>query len=1346
MKFLVFSKERIPFYITLVVVIGLGCSYYFVYLPKNEEDMKAWKFRSLQKIDKNIHAQIKTGHKQLNIYLKSCEGKNRSGNYIENLNNFLTTLQTENFPIGAIITSANKATKTDTYSVETTQENEQIIERRGAKERQGNQRPAPDYSLEESSENKKTVKRFSGLGEINPGSKVSFNLSSKQLDIHETYIGAKNVYQLSLNYEFENFIKPLLSTDVFDQYIVVGDSTILYETFFSGLTVSRDSTLKKNGTLTGAAVVDREYGGIKYKLFVQPVSLINNTNILVIGLLSYNHYYNTKTRLPPQTILFLIIVFTCILVTFPFIKLYQLRDEDRLTLSDALSVTIVSMLVVSLLFWVFIKYSPSDLDDKSKSILAEKIKESYVNEINTNFDVLHQLNRLVRKDGFKQNFADIGKQNYQRSKGNRRINEINSILKNIELDRVFWMKANGLQGETWTSDTVEKAFSGNFSERPYFKSIMNNKAYQLADRNDSTFYVQPVISWISGEFLTNISIPSRFDNYKVTLMGFKIKSLDHLKIPPGYTFAMIDPTGEVLYHSNSTKNLNENLFEEFSESNTLRYSMNTGSSESFNAQYYGNEYDAMVTPVGGGIPYYLVILRDRVFEEYREVNVFCFTISLQFLIFMLVVIQILIMFFASAVPSPYKGKSFQTDWIGPKKSSNLEYVLSTGFNIFIFLGLCFFPYNTLLCEIFMLLSGISAIPLFLNLLFAQKYYQKDSPSKWYKLKAGLWGSSLTIVLNIVAVKVLKESICTFLAFESLLIAVAIFLVLVHRQLLERIAKKNDVKEWRKFDLSYSAVLFSWMLVVMGFPIIIFYVASYNYDQHIIARYNQLAISKANVLEATPGIRSHEGNDSLKIIDENNLSGNIYPDSFWLSRVTIDTIGTNQVTKAEDSTIVDLFQLFHIYKSERLPDGVNLNKAFSENGRFNDLMTQVVSARDSTITDIPFNGKHVVISSASLNFRLPFTWNYLKIFWLFFFVIALTAFFFIFYRMIKKIFSIEITPISPNAYTLNSFTDFNLNSHIFHIGFTGIGVHEFVDYLLDITKMPTVKRFTIDLSLILDINGELNVGKLGNLNYEDYESNYDLVILNHFEFGAKNVNATYFKLILLENLLRKLRKTKILIVSTMDPSAMLDIVLRSQEKNKDHQTLERWSEVLGKFRIELNRVSMNRVFHLLKLKRGDGLQDSFAYQSLVTYYHFYLSIWQSLSNQEKFFVYDLAEDGLVNSYDKQTLSLLLNKGLIIQRNGRLRLFTKGFRNFVVAGLSEMEMVKLIEKIEDNSNWNRIRVPLVMILMAILLFILWSQQETSTKLITSLGALSAAIPALVNFLSTLGGVNPNKKPGS
>jgi hypothetical protein len=206
---------------------------------------------------------------------------------------------------------------------------------------------------------------------------------------------------------------------------------------------------------------------------------------------------------------------------------------------------------------------------------------------------------------------------------------------------------------------------------------------------------------------------------------------------------------------------------------------------------------------------------------------------------------------------------------------------------------------------------------------------------------------------------------------------------------------------------------------------------------------------------------------------------------------------------------------------------------------------------------------------------------------------------------------------------------------------------------------------------------------------------------------------------------------------------VEFVSEAASGHLGNQSVERWQELLGKFRVILNQISEQKICASLGITTEQERSDSFVLKSVAISHHSYFSIWQSLSKEEKFLLYDLAEDGLVNSYDQTTLDLLLERGLIVHRDGRLRIFTRGFRHFVLGGLGPIEMGKIIEKINDNRNWNRIRIPLVLISLTILAFILSSQREASTKLITSLGALVTVIPAIINFLGTLGGASVVKK---
>ena len=130
-------------------------------------------------------------------------------------------------------------------------------------------------------------------------------------------------------------------------------------------------------------------------------------------------------------------------------------------------------------------------------------------------------------------------------------------------------------------------------------------------------------------------------------------------------------------------------------------------------------------------------------------------------------------------------------------------------------------------------------------------------------------------------------------------------------------------------------------------------------------------------------------------------------------------------------------------------------------------------------------------------------------------------------------------------------------------------------------------------------------------------------------------------------------------------------------------------------------------------------------------------------EEKFLLYDLAEDNLVNSFDDYNLSMLIAKGIIIWDQGTLKLFNRGFRNFILTAIGNSEAMKIKEQIKDNGSWGKLRAPLIIVILAIFAFLLASQEETYTKLITYVATLAAGIPAFTRIFSLFD--RNTQKPG-
>ncbi len=151
-------------------------------------------------------------------------------------------------------------------------------------------------------------------------------------------------------------------------------------------------------------------------------------------------------------------------------------------------------------------------------------------------------------------------------------------------------------------------------------------------------------------------------------------------------------------------------------------------------------------------------------------------------------------------------------------------------------------------------------------------------------------------------------------------------------------------------------------------------------------------------------------------------------------------------------------------------------------------------------------------------------------------------------------------------------------------------------------------------------------------------------------------------------------------------------------------------------------------------------DELAFKLQVSSHYFYMYIWQSLTKEEKFLLYDLAEDNLVNSFDDYNLSMLIEKGVVIRPDGTLKIFNKGFRNFILTAIGNSEAMKIKNQIKDNGNWNTLKNPLQLVILAILAFLLTSQEEAFAKLITYVAALGAGVPAVLKLLTLFDKSNP------
>ena len=1436
MKFFAINKNQAAVLATLMVLIFLGALYFFIYLPNNEKRIQEQRFNALQHIDRNIHTKIENSTALLNNLLTAYQAAGKTGR--DSLMDYITNYPTNNFTITTPVVNSprQKAAGKDSLTLDST------------------------YTISVN----------------NVTREISLSFLRKDTDRDTSY------YSMGMKFSFSQFILFLLPKDVFDEYIIFSKGRPVYESFPAGISyVKEDSLLSAKNGFGSAGIRNQLISGTDYKMFLQPVGFDASNEWVIAGLLTSKHYQSEKTELPTQAVLLLATILLICMVAFPWLKLYQMGSKDRLTISDGVASIFISMLLMSLIFFVFFNYNVPfrpQQNKEAKLTLANGIYQAFKTELDTAYNKLVQLDNLVvpgSGDMVNVNNDAIAASGGKAAPAN--INAIKDAVKGIQINQVFWLDKNGDGKITWTADN-KNAPHGNFKLREYFKQIEEHREYQMNDAPGKGFFLDQVVSWTSGTFRSVLSMRSRLstaDSLVVAGLSFNFNSLDKVVLPTGFLFAITDNAGNVLYHSEQSRNLNENLLNVFTKSNQLKGYLDASVPGSFTTKYYGKDYAIQVKPVNG-LPYFIIIFEDMVYSETRDMETYSFTFTMLTLFFLFLVLQLLAIFLVSAKRSFFKKQLLDTSWIGPKIPSHKEYVLSTVFNSLVILLLALFlNHATFLQYLFMLLLAVTFVPLFLNSIFAQRYSEERRNVLQFKslAKYCLW--AFVAGIEILAFKLLDlPNFLYLLGYQLLIVAVGVVLYITRTKIYHAaslIKSSGRCKllfgKWNYVN-SFALMSLTRLLITSGLPVVFFYISSHNYEQNLNVRYQQLEF--ANRL-----VNKFAGQPLSVIINNSNGWHGIYHDSSAINKVSIvsdkqalagkRTLGYSK----EELRTLELLKLFRLYLTDKavVEDKFYTRGAADSSFLFNDLLREAIAkdAGTTTYRKLATPGQYLAIQSENLNYHYPSVFSVTSfrggLFWL---LLAgtMVMFYFIILSIVKKLFSLNL----PNVEVWQKLDKEILKNKswdqpLFVIGLPGAGKKK---YLLDKISNNEIVTETGEVLCCTEGDEKNNVfiAELVNIPTADnevaekeiwneytrqvFDAKNRIIIVNHFEYNIQDSTSNRFKLEFLERLYLE-NKCKIIILSTIHPVAFLDSAMDHLPKTADAsipgQDLERWHVLLGHYRIvvlplqlrstrpanaplqgsvvndtdargladidiqikgtaiktstisdgrfilpaqpmpftlivscegyvtktveiltpgnlhaiilsksdsyisaQLIRQETNHTYFLKRMQApafeaGRSLTeeqrieyfDELAFKLQVSSHYFYMYIWQSLTKEEKFLLYDLAEDNLVNSFDDYNLSMLIAKGVVIRPDGTLRLFNKGFRNFILTAIGNSEAIKIKNRIKDNGNWSTLKNPIQLVILAILAFLLTSQEEAFAKLLTYVAALGAGVPAVLKLVN-------------
>ncbi|MCX2744174.1 cache domain-containing protein [Mangrovivirga sp. M17] len=387
--------------------------------------------------------------------------------------------------------------------------------------------------------------------------------------------------------------------------------------------------------------------------------------------------------------------------------------------------------------------------------------------------------------------------------------------------------------------------------------------------------------------------------------------------------------------------------------------------------------------------------------------------------------------------------------------------------------------------------------------------------------------------------------------------------------------------------------------------------------------------------------------------------------------------------------------------------------------------------------------------------------------------------------LKVLFN-QNTP-GPNSFNNTMLTGVNA-SHIFEIrnNFKSWKNDEF--YCLDFLELKNLNLDPLTLklnaeSLSLFFKEDAKRTKSLELTLDEKtgdQDNWIMIFIEHFEFGYNDLEFNKIKLRILERLVDN-PNIRVIISSEISPAKIYDFYegsirrLEGSIKKGDDAFIEKrneiarykidykmWLHLLGGFyrltipfeynsQFESNnkllKAELDHGRYLFKIneafKKGPLNNDiSPEHQILLIQeiaYPYYFSIWNSLTKEERYTVYDIAKDKFVNTNNVDGIIDLLHKGVLVYDHS-LRLMNESFTNFVLSKVdSDEALARELEK-RKGGLWSTTSTVLFLVVISLIVFISFGE----VSFLNDINALIGSLAAVFTLILRIGGIFTFGKP--
>lgn len=383
-------------------------------------------------------------------------------------------------------------------------------------------------------------------------------------------------------------------------------------------------------------------GDIDYYLYAQAVPIDSRSRngtlpdsdagrlkLIVAGLVPVREVLWSSLTIPHGVSLTLIFMSFALTFTLPLIKLATMGPRDRLGLTDALGCMLFTMMGTALLTFTIGSWT---LHDQVKSATDAKLKLA-AKAIEDNFERdLKSLTKKMKELRGKQESSSAGSGCVEDKVSRACFGlPIDSFLTDPLILTTIWVDP---LGEIRNLETIRRTsvVASNIRERDFVKDVWAGKLVHLDSEPGFEFSIQPIYAWDDGEFGTMLAtkvevmpkeVPIKARRSKesgearkdsasdyVLAIRTRIRSMVDTVVPVGYSYAVIDTEGKVLYASDNSRNLRENLFSETDNDPQLKSVVAARTSGTIRVNYRGRAHVMHVTTLHKNLSWTLVVYRD----------------------------------------------------------------------------------------------------------------------------------------------------------------------------------------------------------------------------------------------------------------------------------------------------------------------------------------------------------------------------------------------------------------------------------------------------------------------------------------------------------------------------------------------------------------------------------------------------------------------------------------------------------------------------------------------------------------------------------------------------------------